>query len=526
MHKTIAIITTCIFFSMQTIVQAQIPIPVRVQLQYGTLEGFTDAKTGLNLFLGVPFAQPPTGRLRWKAPQPLQHWNGVRPAKKFGSRPVQTNVFGDMIYRSDSMSEDCLYLNIWAPAGTGKKLPVLVYFYGGGFVAGESSEPRYDGAAMAQKGIIAITVNYRLNIFGFFAYPELSKEAPYKASGNYGLLDQQAALKWVHDNIAAFGGDPQKITIAGESAGSVSVSAQMASPLSKGLFAGAIGESGAAIYPTLAPVPLDSAESIGKAFADKNGLHSLNELRNLSTEALFNLYNASKRFGFPLVLDGYFLPKTLPEVFEQHQQSMVPLLVGWNSAESGGGALPHDQQPTKENFIAAVKKNFPADYEKALAVYPHKTATEIRQSAADIASDRFIVFSTWKWFDLHRKNSREKIYRYLFSKITPNNLPPDKQPIGAAHATEIPYCMGNLHLLPQLKWTPEDYKASETMLAYFANFIIKGDPNGPGLPDWSAAKAGNAAPPVMDINTDSRQINPSDQRFHFWEAYLKKTALK
>ncbi|MBO9620426.1 MAG: carboxylesterase family protein [Niabella sp.] len=522
MYKTIAFIIVCSFFSLQAIAQMPTSAPAQVQVQNGMLEGFTDAKTGLNLFLGVPFAQPPTGPLRWKAPQPLQNWNGIRSAKKFGPRPVQTNVFGDMIYRSDSMSEDCLYLNIWAPANKGKKLPVLVYFYGGGFVAGESSEPRYDGAAMAQKGIIAITVNYRLNIFGFFAHPELSKEASYKASGNYGLLDQQAALKWVHDNIAAFGGDPRKVTIAGESAGSISVSAQMASPLSKGLFSGAIGESGAAIYPTLAPVPLDSAERIGQAFAAKNGLHSLSELRNLSTEALFSLYNTSKRFGFPLVLDGYFLPQTLPQLFEQHRQSMVSLLVGWNSAESGEAGFLRGRQPTEENFIAIVKENFPTDYEKVLAMYPHKTETEIRQSAANIASDRFIVFSTWKWFDLQLKNSNQKIYRYLFSKITPNNLPPDKQPIGAAHATEIPYCMGNLYLLPKINWTPDDYKASATMFNYFANFIIKGDPNGAGLPEWSVIKPGTRTPSVMNINTSSKQINPSDERFYFWETYLKK----
>ncbi|HEX7755380.1 MAG TPA: carboxylesterase family protein [Niabella sp.] len=488
----------------------------------GKLEGYRDEKTNLNIFLGVPFAQPPVGELRWKAPQPLPDWKGTRTAKKFGSRPVQTNVFGDMIYRSDTMSEDCLYLNIWVPRKQSHPLPVLVYFYGGGFVAGESSEPRYDGAAMAQKGIITITVNYRLNIFGFFAHPELSRETGYKASGNYGLLDQQAALQWVQDNIAAFGGDPHRVTIAGESAGSISVSAQMASPLSKHLFAGAIGESGAAIYPTLPPVPLDSAEAIGKAFADQAGYPTLKELRSLSTAALFQLYNNAHRFGFPVVLDGYFLPGTLPQIFEAHQQAMVPLLAGWNSAETGEGALLKGQSPTKEHFINAVKENFPAGFEKVLALFPHNDAAAIRQSAADIASDRFIVYSTWKWLDLHSKNSNQQVYRYLFSKITPNHLPADQQPVGASHASDIPYCMGNLYLLPQIKWTAEDYKTSETFLNFFANFIKNGNPNGKGLPEWPAVKAGDLHPPVMDLNSDSKLITPSDQRFQFWEDFFNQ----
>lgn len=234
---------------------------VQTKVEQGVVEGLYDTKTGLQHYFGIPFAKPPVGDLRWKAPQPPDNWKGVLSTKDFGPRPVQGIVFGDMNSRSNGLSEDCLYLNVWTPAKRNTTgLPVLVYFFGGGFVAGDGSEPRYDGASMAKKGIVVVTVNYRLNIFGFFAHPELSKEVPYKASGNYGLLDQHAGLKWVQKNIAAFGGDPKKVTIAGESAGSISVSAQMASPLSKNLIAGAIGESGAAINPTLAPVPLAEAE--------------------------------------------------------------------------------------------------------------------------------------------------------------------------------------------------------------------------------------------------------------------------
>ena len=227
----------------------------QVKTANGVVEGVTE-KSGIRAFRGIPFAAPPVGDLRWKPPQPVKNWEGVRQADKFGPRAMQRPIFGDMNFRSDGMSEDCLYLNVWTPAKSGdERLPVLVYFYGGGFMAGDGSEPRYDGASMARKGIVAVTVNYRLGVFGFLAHPELTGESPHHASGNYGLLDQNAALRWVRRNIAAFGGDPDKVTIAGESAGSVSVSAQMASPLSKDLIAGAIGESGS-LMGTLPPVPL------------------------------------------------------------------------------------------------------------------------------------------------------------------------------------------------------------------------------------------------------------------------------
>src|SRR5258708_4737217 len=229
----------------------------------GVLEGVVEA-SGIRSFKGIPLAEPPVGTLRFREPQPVHNWKGVRKAAAFGPRAMQLPLFSDMNFRSNGMSEDCLYLNVWTPAKSAKeKLPVLVYFYGGGFVAGDGSEPRYDGESMAAKGIVTITVNYRLGVFGFMAHPELTRESPHHASGNYALLDQSAALKWVQQNIAAFGGDPKRVTIAGESAGSSSVSAQMASPLSKNLIDGAIGESGSPINPTLAPVPRSEGEQTG-----------------------------------------------------------------------------------------------------------------------------------------------------------------------------------------------------------------------------------------------------------------------
>ncbi len=525
-----------LLLGFSALAQTNFYMAVQTKVEHGLIEGNYDIRTGMQYYLGIPFAKPPVGQLRWKAPQPLAPWNGVKMTKKFGPRAVQGFVFGDMKFRSEGLSEDCLYLNVWSPAKrTDKNLPVLVYFYGGGFVAGDGSEPRYDGESMAKKGIVVVTVNYRLNIFGFFAHPELSAEAPYKASGNYGLLDQAAALKWVQKNIAAFGGDPKKVTIAGESAGSISVSAQMASPLSKGLIAGAIGESGAGINPTLAPVPLAEAEKTGLEFAKKAGYPTLAELRKLSTREIFEIYTESRRFGFPTVIDGYFYPKTIPEIFNAKQQAMVPLLLGWNSAEIPGMAFMQGQPYTEDAYVKKVKEAYPNDHEEVLKLYPHGSTKEIELSATALAADRFIAYSTWKWADLHVQNSTQPVYRYLYSRIRPPlvdqnlvsglaggtmqrdpNAPKAPEPVGASHACEIEYCMGNLHLVTDYAWTPDDYKVSETMLNYFANFIISGNPNGGKLPQWSAAQKGDNAPDVMVIDVESKAVKAKDDgRYRF-----------
>lgn len=493
----------------------------------GLVEGNLE-QSGVRSFKGVPFAAPPVGDLRWREPQPVSGWQGVRSAKQFGPRAMQLQVFGDMGFRSDGMSEDCLYLNVWTPATSEKeRLPVLVYFYGGGFVAGDGSEARYDGESMAQKGIVAITVNYRLGAFGFFAHPELTKESPHGSSGNYGYLDQQAALRWVQQNIAAFGGDPSKVTIAGESAGSISVSAQMASPVSKNLIAGAIGESGALVNSALDPIPLAEAEKNGVQFAQNIGAGSLAELRAIPAQQLLQAAGKPGAGRFVATLDGYFFPKAPVEIFAAGEQAKVPLLAGWNSEEMTYMFLLGKDAPTVENYRKAVERMYGDKAAEVLQVYPAATNEEVIQAATDLAGDRFIAYSTWKWIDLHSQTSNQPVYRYYFSRPRPDMVPEmgnatpglaggvvkesDANAVkmprarGAVHSAEIEYAMGNLRHNKTYAWEPEDYQVSEVMQNYFANFIKTGDPNGKALPAWPAVNKGEKEQVLhIDVHTEAK----------------------
>lgn len=473
------------FFSISIYAQK----PPRATVNEGTLEGIT-LPSGISAFRGVPFAVPPVGNLRWKAPQPPAKWKGVRKADTFSAKPMQMPVFSDMNFRASGTSEDCLYLNIWAPQGKkGVKLPVLVYFYGGGFVAGDGSEYRYDGESLAKTGIVTVTVNYRLGVFGFLTHPGLTKESPNHASGNYGLLDQREALVWVKKNIAAFGGDPDKVTIAGESAGSISVSAHMASPLSKGLFHGAIGQSGAMINPTLPPVTLSQAEKQGEAFMQKIGAKSIDELRSLPAEKLMDMPYQPGSFEPEAVIDGYFLTKDPVAVFTAGEQAKVPLLAGWTSTESSYGGFLEGKFPSPENYTAKVKEVFKERADEVLRLYPGTTQAEVIASATALASDKFIVYSTWKWIDLHRKNSGVPVYAYIFAQprpkspeVKPGDLPEPLE--GSGHSHDIEYMLGNLSTNKVYNWTAEDYKVSELAVDYLANFIKTGNPNGKDVPSW------------------------------------------
>jgi para-nitrobenzyl esterase len=489
----------------------------QVRISSGVLESTMPPKDGVRSFKGIPFAEPPVGDLRWREPRPVKDWTEVRSADRFGPRCMQqTGPMADYWFRSNGMSEDCLYLNVWTPARSGKdKLPVLVYIFGGGFQNGDGSEPRYDGEGMARRGIVAVTLNYRTNIFGFFSHPELTRESPHHASGNYGLLDQVAALRWVQQNIAAFGGDPKRVTVGGESAGSLSVSALMASPLSRDLMAGAIGESGALIS-TLPPRPLAETEKDGLDFGEKAGAPSLAALRALSAEKIQEVLAriapsgppggrggpgaaSAPRLRFSANLDGYLLAKTLTQIYEAGEQARIPLLAGSNSEEMPARVILGPSEPTVASFVDAVRKIYGESADQVLEVYAPKTPEEVLQAATELASARFIGFGTWKWTELQMKTGGKPVYRYLYARIRPRYLgmpgqppPPAPEgmappaPRGAAHSAEIQYAMGNLDLDPRYTWQPDDRKVSETLQGYFANFIKTGNPNGSSLPPWPA----------------------------------------
>ena len=379
-----------------------------VKVESGVLRGTLE--DGLRIFRGVPYAQPPVGDLRWREPRPVKGWKDVRDATSFGPRPMQRPIYSDMMFRSPSVDEDCLTLNVWTPA-RGEKLPVLVYFYGGGFQAGAADEKRYDGASMAGRGIVSITVNYRLGAFGFLAHPALSRESGH-GSGNYGLMDQAAALAWVRKNAKAFGGDPKRVTIAGESAGSFSVCAQMASPLAKGLFAGAIGESGA-IVGARRPATLAEGEANGLRFAA--GM-SLKELRAIPADRLLDL---AKGASFGPVVDGRFLTKDPTLTFEAGEQAKVPLLAGWNAAESGPGGVLGDAPATRDGFVGVLRKLYGDRVVEALRAYPVASDEGAIQAATDLASDRFIGYGTWKWTELQARTGGKPVYRYFYVQPRP-----------------------------------------------------------------------------------------------------------
>ena len=477
----------------------------RIKTANGVLESAAAPKDGVRTFKGIPFAQPPVGDLRWREPQPVKNWSGARDADQFGPRCMQrTSPGADYWFRSNGMSEDCLYLNVWTPAKTGnEKLPVLVYIFGGGFQNGDGSEPRYDGESMARQGMVAVSVNYRTNIFGFFVHPELTKESPHHAAGNYGLLDQVAALQWVQKNIAAFGGDPKRVTVAGESAGSIAVSALMASPLSKDLMAGAIGESGAAIA-TLPPQPLADAEQNGVKFAAAAGATTVAALRAMTAEQIQDAAGKAQGVRFSTAMDRYFLTKSLTATFEAGEQAKIPLLEGSNTQEGAARAVLGGGDPTPETLANAIKKFYGDKAGPVLKAYAASTTEEVYEAAAHLASARFISYGTWKWADLHTKTGGKPVYRYLYARPRPAYLgmPGDPPPAapgaqqpsgprGAAHSAEIQYAMGNLDLDKRYTWEPADHEVSKTMQAYFVNFIKTGNPNGSGLPDWPAYRSDN-----------------------------------
>ena len=451
---------------------AEQPTPIRVE--QGLVEGI--AENGLTIYRGIPFAAPPVGELRWRAPQPAAKWDGIRKAVKFAPDPYQGDGKGNV-------SEDCLYLNVWTPAkSSDHRVPVLVWIYGGGFSFGSTSTPTHDGEHLARKGVVLVSINYRVGPLGFLAHPDLSAESPHKVSGNYGLLDLIAGLHWVQKNIAAFGGDPHKVTIFGESAGGIAVSMLCASPLAKGLFHGAISQSGGSFGPPRATTYpgenlkcLADAERAGAAYAKRAGAASIAELRK------FTAGNLPAGFGtgaaWPII-DGWVIPDDQFKLYEAGKYNDVAILVGYNSDE--GLSFSHEKTP--EEFRANVQKRYGPFAEKLLAAYPLGT-NSVPKTARDLVRDTAFGWHTWTWARLQARTGKSKVFYYYFDQHPDRGADSPQTDHGAPHGVDVPYVFQTLDR-NKAGTTPGDLEISDALATYWVNFAKRGDPNGEGMATW------------------------------------------
>jgi para-nitrobenzyl esterase len=478
---------------------AAAPVRTTAGLVEGTVED------GLTVYRGLPFAAPPIDDRRWRAPAAPEPWQGVRMAERFAA-PCIGNGPGS--------SEDCLYLNVWSPAKPGEHLPVMVWIYGGGFVNGSTANPAYSGEVLAKRGVVFVSIAYRVGVLGFLAHPALSAEDPRHVSGNYGLLDQIAALKWVQDNIAAFGGDPKKVTVFGESAGGIAVSMLAASPLAKDLFRAAMSESGGSFSaPRDPPLPgenmvsLKDAEQAGLVLARRAGASTLAELRALPAEKV----NAAGGGGPPgvvpqglgmwPVIDGYVVPDDQYRLYAAGRFNETPVLIGINSDEGVSFGAPTQLKP----YVDQTRARYGPFADRLLAAYPASDDPSAKQAARDLARDAGFGWHNWVWARLQAKRGKAKVFYYCFEQKPPypaGSRFADAK--GVPHGAEIPYVFG--HVSPsaapggaEIAWRPQDQALSDQVVGYWTNFVKTGDPNGPGLPRWPAFSA--AKPVVMHLRT-------------------------
>ena len=486
-------ILSLIFISCTTLYAQKAEVDKVVVVSEGRLAGKT-LKSGVTVFKGVPYASPPLGNLRWKAPEPMANWNGIRPAFDFGPRPMQkSNIMYE--FRSKKVSEDCLYLNIWSPSLASSSLkPVYVFIHGGSFVRGDGSQPAYDGESMASEGIVYVSINYRLGVFGFMAHPELSKESGH-GSGNYGLLDQVAALKWIKKNIASFGGDPKSITIGGESVGAQSVTAHMVSPLSKQLFNRVIAESGSIVDNRTVINSLARSESLGTEVSEAAKTNDIVALRSLSAAKLLKIASKGNPRRFIPTIDGYFFKEDPAISFAKGRQAQVPLLSGWNANEVPSFALFRLRRATKANYTKALTRLYGANADEVAALYPAaESKKEIKLAGAEVISDYAINYASWNLADIQATANKAPVYRYLFAHPHPglSDYQLDRGNIlqilvkkminkiikgSSFHAAEIEYALGNLNVQPNFDWADDDFEVSAQFKAYFVNFIKTGNPN-------------------------------------------------
>ena len=478
--------------------------PRTVRTHSGLVRG--TSHNGVTAYLGVPFAAPPVGDLRWRAPRPAAAWTGVRHADKFASGCMQVLLVNKTLgLDAFPISEDCLYLNVWTPAKSRRDhLAVMVWIYGGGFTIGATSTATYNGANLAKKGVVVVSVAYRVGPFGFLAHPQLTAEQGGH-SGNYGLLDQIAGLQWVQRNIAAFGGDPHRVTIFGESAGGISVSMLAASPLAGGLFERAISESGGSFAPPLRSheggqnvPPLAVAEASGVAFLSKIGASSIADARKVSAESIVKAMPPGLGGGFWPTFDGYVLPGDQYKLYEAGRYNDTPILIGINSDE---GAL-FVPATTAAAFQATVHSGYGDYADKILLAYPAGSDAEALHSARDLTRDSLFGWHTWSWARLQSRTGKGKVFVYYFSHRPPYPDTPEFKGWGAAHGGEISYVFGNFNA--SMPATAADKVVSDEISSYWVNFAKTGDPNAPGLPAWPVFT--DAKQMVMNLNDPSRAI--------------------
>ena len=458
-----------------------------VRVEGGKISG--TVVDGVRSYKGIPYAAAPTGEYRWKAPQPLAPWEGVRECDDFGPDCPQAPYPTTSLYYSPprKQSEDCLYLNVWTASRAGEKRPVMVWIHGGALTRGSGATRSYDGTALAKKGVVVVTINYRLGPLGYLAHPELTAESTNHSSGNYGVLDQIAALKWTQKNIAAFGGDPGRVTIFGESAGSWSVNALVAAPLAKGLFQRAIGQSGGTFGP-MAYLKEDregrpSAEKIGLAFAKAAGADSIKALRALPAEKIIEIFNndqEGRKFRTQPNVDGWALPDEIRNIFAKGKQNDVPVIVGSNANEMSTLTVPATVPKTVEDYRKRVESLYGAMVKDFDAVYPANGEADVASAYLGSLRDTTFTLSMRTWARMTGTGS-SKAYLYFFSHVPPN---PNSKYLGAYHASEIVYVFNNLNRQNSLL-QPDDYKLADMMSDYWVNFATTGDPNGKGLPKWS-----------------------------------------
>ena len=493
---------------------AAIPDPIRVET--GLVSGVAGALADVRVFKGLPFAAPPVGDLRWRPPQAPKGWDGVRVADTFSANCMQRAAGGGAFppYGGDrsatEMSEDCLYLNIYTTAASARdRRPVMVWIHGGAYTSGAGAI--YQGEDLARKGVVLVSINYRLGVFGFLAHPELTKESSTHASGNYAFLDQIAALKWVQKNIAAFGGDPSRVTIFGESAGSWSVNNLVATPLARGLFHRAIGESGGqfSITRTLA-----AAEEAGATFAKAAGAATLSALRAMPAEGV----NRANGFQTSATVDGWVFPQDVATTFRSGKQNDVPVIIGSNSHE---GSIFTAETTTGQSFRAQSQRRYGADTDAFLKLYPFTTDQESRAAQAASMRDQTFGWEMRTWARLQTATGKSKVYLYYFSHVPPL---PNAAWLGAQHGAEIPYAFNwpNGQHSTRVPWTDADKKLADQVSSYWVNFATTGDPNGKDVPKWTPYQAKDDQ--AMGIADALGMIPvPNKTSLDFLDDYSKRT---